>query len=176
MRTLVRYGVVVVVSLLIGYGLGSAGQGSRDLAARPQQAGGEATGTEGSAPATAALSSPSPTPEEAEVLDGTWRLVACDLQLFTQGFDTSTLVGAVVVRNTGNVPAKVTVNLKWDALPGPLFDGGTKVVALEPGRSKQVRFTKKIGSDDVDRVQSSPGYQSADSGKLCKVKASIEKA
>jgi hypothetical protein len=37
-----------------------------------------------------------------------------------------------------------------------------------------VRFQEKIGHSDVDRVQSSPGYQAASSDKLCLVKASID--
>jgi hypothetical protein len=116
------------------------------------------------------VESPSPEPE---VLDGTWELTACDLQLFTSGFDTSTLVAAVVVENTGTVP---TVALKWDALPGPLFDGGEKVVIVNPGKSREVKFQKQIDGNDVDRVQSSTGYESADSSKLCKVKTSIDGA
>jgi hypothetical protein len=68
------------------------------------------------------------------------------------------------------------VSFKWDALPGPLFDGGTKEVTLNPGGSRELRFTTKITSDDVSRVQSSPGYNAVGSEKLCKVKASIDEA
>jgi hypothetical protein len=85
------------------------------------------------------------------------------------------LVAAVEVENTGNVPAAVTVNLKWDALPGPLFDGGSKTVTLEPGRTREIRFMAKIKGNDVDRVQSSPGYRASSDNKFCKVKTSINK-
>ena len=43
------------------------------------------------------------------------RGTACDLQLFVGGGDTSSLVAAVEVENTGTVPALITVSLKWDA-------------------------------------------------------------
>jgi hypothetical protein len=101
-------------------------------------------------------------------------ITACDLQLFTAGTNTSTLVGAVEVDNTGNVPALATVSLKWDALPGPLFDGGTKEVTLNPGASRELRFTTKINGSDVNRVQSSPGYLAAGNEGLCRVTTSIE--
>ena len=68
------------------------------------------------------------------------------------------------------------MGLEWDALPGPLFDGGTKNVTVQPGASRKLRFQKNFGSSDVDRVQSSPGYESADDTKFCKVKASIDGA
>jgi hypothetical protein len=80
------------------------------------------------------------------------------------------------VENTGNVPAVITVNLKWDALPGPLFDGGTKTVTLEPGRTREIRSMTKINQNDVDRVQSSPGYRASSDNKFCKVKTSIDNA
>jgi hypothetical protein len=68
------------------------------------------------------------------------------------------------------------VSLQWDALPGPLLDGGTKEVTLNPGGSRELRFTTKITTDDVSRVQSSPGYNAAGGEKLCKVKTSIDEA
>lgn len=37
-----------------------------------------------------------------------------------------------------------------------------------------VRFQEKIGDSDVDRVQSSPGYQAASDDKFCLVRASID--
>ena len=62
-------------------------------------------------------------------------------------------------------------------LPGPLFDGGTQVVTLTPGTTRELRFTKRgLTTGDVDRVQSSPGYQSASNEKLCKVHTSIDNA
>jgi hypothetical protein len=94
--------------------------------------------------------------------------------LFTQGFNTSTLVGAVELENSGDAPGEVTVSLKWDAIPGPRIEGGEKVVTLQPGQSREVRFQEKIGDSDVDRVQSSPGYQAASDDKFCLVKASID--
>jgi hypothetical protein len=110
-------------------------------------------------------------------LDGTWTVTSCDLQLFVGGGDLSTLVAAVQVKNTGNVPALITVSLKWDALPGPLIDGGTKQVRLNPDGTREIRFTKtRLNTDDVSRVQSSPGYKSSSEEKLCKVKTSIDYA
>lgn len=137
----------------------------------------EAPATPLPSPSPPAQTTAEPTPEattEPADLDGTWVVTACDLQLFTQGFNQSILVGAVEVENTGNVPALVSVSLKWDALPGPLPDGGTKEVTLNPGASREL--TTKINGGDVDRVQSSPGYGAASDEKFCKVKASIEEA
>jgi hypothetical protein len=159
----------MVLSLFIGIGIGAAAGSSVK------------TQTEASplAPATTAPPAVASTeaPTEAPNLDGTWQLTGCDLQLFVGGGDLSLLVAAVQVKNTGNVPAKVTVSVKWDALPGPLFDGGTKVVTLNPGGTRELRFTKRgLTTGDVDRVQSSPGYQSASNEKLCKVHTSIDNA
>jgi len=163
---------IPVVTFLIGVGVGVAGAPDDEAPAPVAVPPAESEDLTG---AISPTPSPSPSPTEAPVVDGTWVLTACDLQLFTQG-NNSTLVAAIEVENTGNVPADVTVGLKWDALPGPLFDGGTKVVTLEPGRSKEVRFQTNIGISDVDRVQSSPGYQSVNDNKFCKVKASIDQA
>lgn len=165
--------VGMVVSLFVGIGIGAAGAPSDDTenVASPVI-------TEEAPPTTESVTE-SPTPTEAPNLDGTWQLTACDLQLFTGGTfpnETSILVGAVEVENTGNVPAVITVNLKWDALPGPLFDGGTKTVRLEPGRTREIRFMTKINQNDVDRVQSSPGYRASSDNKFCKVKTSIDNA
>jgi hypothetical protein len=159
----------MVVSLFVGIGIGAAATPSET-----REAAGSSPVTEASTETPAVTEVPSPT--EPPNLDGTWKLTACDLQLFTQGLNSSTLVGAVEVENSGNVPSVITVNLKWDALPGPLFDGGTKRVRLEPGRTREIRFTEKIGGNDVDRVQSSPGYQAASDSKFCKVKTSIDYA
>jgi hypothetical protein len=157
----------MVVSLFVGIGIGAAATPEEGQPlAQPQ--------------AIESPTSPSVTPvEETEApnLDGTWRVTSCDLQLFVGGGDLSTLVAAVEVKNTGNVPALITVSLKWDALPGPLIDGGTKQVRLNPDGTREVRFTKtRLSTDDVSRVQSSPGYKSSSDEKFCKVKTSIDNA
>lgn len=168
----------IVAALLIGIGIGAAST------LEEEQSLGVPTGS--SLSSTAATDEETTTtieettttvaePTEPADLDGTWKITACDLQLFTGG-NASTLVGAVEVENTGNVPALVAVSLKWDAIPGPLFDGGTKEVTLNPGASRELRFTTKITSNDVSRVQSSPGYNAVGSEKLCKVQTSIDEA
>jgi hypothetical protein len=160
----------MILSLLVGIGIGASSPDQEDAA--------QVSPTAQASP-TVTTATQEPTPEATTGpanLDGTWRITSCDLQLFTSGTDTSTLVGAVEVNNTGNVPAQITVSLKWDAIPGPPIDGGTKSVTLKPGASRDVRFSKNIGQDDVSRVQSSPGYQSAGAEKLCKVKTSIDNA
>jgi hypothetical protein len=157
----------MVVSLFVGIGIGAAATPEEGQPlAQPQASG---------SPASPAVTTVEET--EAPNLDGTWTVTSCDLQLFVGGGDLSTLVAAVEVKNTGNVPALITVSLKWDALPGPLFDGGTKQVTLNPDGTREVRFTKtRLSTDDVGRVQSSPGYKSSSEEKLCKVKTSIDNA
>jgi hypothetical protein len=164
----------IVAALLIGIGIGAASTPEEEEQIPVAEA--------PASPSLPPLPSPSPPVEttveettEPPNLDGTWVVTACDLQLFTGG-DMSTLVGAVEVENTGNVPALVSVSLKWDALPGPLPDGGKKEVTLNPGASRELRFTTRINGSDVDRVQSSPGYQAASDEKFCKVMASIDEA
>jgi hypothetical protein len=162
------------VGLLVGTAAGSS-------AGNEQAGGSTSTPIPTGAQTTPTSTEPSPTtsapsPSEEPNLDGTWQLTGCDLQLFIGGGDYSTLVGAVK-KNTGNVPAEVTVSMHWDALPGPLFDGGTKKVTLQPGGSRELRFTKQhLTFDDVDRAQSSPGYNTSQDSKFCKVKTSIDEA
>jgi hypothetical protein len=164
----------IVAALLIGIGIGAASTPEEESLDVPSKS---VPSSPSSPPATTVEETTTTVAEPTEPadLDGTWKITACDLQLFTGG-NASTLVGAVEVENTGNVPALVAVSLKWDALPGPLFDGGTKEVTLNPGASRELRFTTKITSDDVSRVQSSPGYNAVGSEMLCKVKTWIDGA
>jgi hypothetical protein len=161
----------LIIGFVVGLGLVSVGCATETQTVT--QAASAAQETESSAAAVVVTNVPSPT--EAPKLDGTWKLTGCDLHLFVGGGDYSLLVGAVSVKNTGNVPALITVGMKWDALPGPLFDGGTKQATLKPGASKQLNFVdKNVSMDDVDRIQSSPGYNSYQDSKFCKVSASIK--
>ncbi len=163
----VKYGLVALVAFVAGVGVGAGGASSSST---EQAAGGSAIVPAGETTTTLPPVTTEPSPTQEPVLKGTWRVTSCDLLLFTQG-NSSTLVGAVEVNNTGTVDSKVTVSLKWDALPGPLFDGGTKSVTLHPGQSREIRFTRKgLGLTDVDRVQASPGYKKG-GDKLCIVKA-----
>ena len=159
----------MVATLLIGMGIGAAATPDEDE--RPPMAHAH---EDMSMPSSAATTVEEPT--EPANLDGTWVVTSCDLQPFTAGTDTSTLVGAVEVENTGNVPALFTVSLKWDALPGRLFDGGTWEVSLNPGASRELLFVKKIHGNNVNRVQSSPGYKGAGEEEFCKVSGSIDAA
>ncbi len=161
--------IAILAALVVGVGIG-AGVGGSSVGG--SDGGGRVTlAEETSPPPIETESSPAPAP----VLRGTWAVTACDLLLFTQG-ESSTLVGSVEVHNTGTVDSKVSVSLKWDALPGPLFDGGTKSVELRPGQSREIRFTKKgLSLSDVDRIQASPGYRKG-SDHLCIVKAHEEEA
>ena len=113
------WGIVgMVISLFIGIGIGAA-------------AGSSVKTETGANPVAPATSSPpavvtTEAPTEAPNLDGTWQLTGCDLQLFVGGGDLSLLVAAVQVKNTGNVPAKVTVSVKWDASQAPCSTAGPR--------------------------------------------------
>lgn len=180
MNTSLKYGGVAAVSLLIGVGIGvgiDAAGGGAITSAEPAKTVSVAPETTPPSPTSATSVVTSPSPAEPPNVAGKWQLTSCDLQLFTQG-NQSTLVAALKLFNTGNVPADVTVTLKWDALPGPPIDGGTKTVTnLQPGASREVNFVKKgVSGNDVTRLQSSSGYQSSNDQKFCIAKTSISEA
>jgi hypothetical protein len=169
-----RWGFLVI-GLLIGaaVGAGSAtatnGEGNdrSALAASPAETQGPT-----SAP-TAELSSPSP--EESTSLpaipnpDAKFSS-ACDYILgdfsnfTTHGFR---FIASATIHNTGNIGVVADVKARWVQLgTKPLTD--VKTVRIPVGASKHVNFTKPVGQDNIDLIQSAQG-----SGDICGVKVAL---
>jgi hypothetical protein len=146
----------MVVTLFIGIGIGAAGAPSET------ETSADSPVPVAESPTTEAPTSPSPTPEPVAEPEGTFGLAQCDVNLFSGGTfpnQTSTFVGAIEVRNTGEVPATIRVTFTWLLLGASNVDAKPKTVTLQPGASRFVTFSKSgISGEQVDAFQAHPAY------------------
>lgn len=122
----------------------------------------------GALPASSASSASSPPAKQPDAKYNE----SCDMDLNSDylGSPTAWLVGDAELHNTGNVGVVVRVKATWkQAGSGPIT--ATKKMRLAYKKRHAVHFKLPIGQNQVDAVQSAPGYLG--SGHWCGVKATL---